>query len=185
MSPMSGPLHVHPLDARALAEHSAVLDQPLWAPWPLPAGWIVTGHGHVGTVLEARATVFVCSGPNPLGGGADMIIVSEEPGTGLGSEFAGLDSPDPGPGFNHGAPHVKAMVGGHPTSLWCVPRAAPDRAVYAGEAAGRWLWLILHPESAGALTMEELVLADVRDLGREVELLAYGERSRWLDLPGR
>jgi hypothetical protein len=29
--------------------------------------------------------------------------------------------------------------------------------------------------------MEEIVLADVRDLGREVELFAYGERSLWLD----
>jgi hypothetical protein len=109
--------------------------------------------------------------------------VAEEPGTGLGSRFAGLATTDPGPGFNHGSPHVKATVGGHPTSLWCVPGAADDRAVYAGEAAGRWLWLVMHPETAGALTMEEIVLADVRDLGREVELLAYGERSRWLDLP--
>ena len=180
---MVAPLHVHPLDPRALAEHAVVLDVPVWAPWPLPAGWVVTGHGHVGEVTRARATVFACSGPNPLGGTADMLVVAEEPGTGLGSRFAGLATPDPGPGFNHGSPHVKATVGGHPTSLWCVPSAAVDRAVYAGEAAGRWLWLVLHPETAGALTMEEIVLADVRDLGREVELLAYGERSRWLDLP--
>jgi hypothetical protein len=175
-------LHVHPLASRALAEHAVILDVPVWAPWPLPAGWLVTGHGHVGTVTQARATVFVCSGPNPLGGTADMLVVAEEPGTGLGSRFAGLDSTDPEPGFNHGSPHVKATVGGHPTSLWCVGGAAIDRAVYAGEAAGRWLWLVMHPETAGVLTVEDLVLADVRDLGREVELFAYGERSRWLDV---
>jgi hypothetical protein len=177
------PLHVHPLDARSLAEHATVLDLPVWAPWPLPSGWVVTGHGHVGTVTRATATVFVCSGPNPLGGAADMLVVAEEPGTGLGARFAGLDTSDPGPGFHQGTPHAKAMVGGRPTSLWCVPTAAADRAVYAGEAAGRWLWLVLHPETAGALMMEEIVLADVRDLGREVELFAYGDRSAWLDEP--
>ena len=68
------PLHVHPLDARSLAEHATVLDLPVWAPWPLPSGWVVTGHGHVGTVTRATATVFVCSGPNPLGGAADMVL---------------------------------------------------------------------------------------------------------------
>jgi hypothetical protein len=175
------PLSVHPLDAQALLAHAAVLDLPMWAPWPLPAGWLVTGHGHVGDATSARATVFVSGGPNPLGGDADMIVVAEEPGTGLGSWFAGLETPDPGPGFHAGSPHAKATVGGHPTSLWCVHTAASDRAAYAGEAAGRWLWVVLHPESAGALMMEELVFADVRDLGREVELFAYGERSGWLE----
>lgn len=179
---MSLPLHVHSLDARALADHATALEMPMWAPWPLPAGWLVTGHGHVGSVRGSPGTVFVCSGPNPLGGSADLMVVAEEPGTGLGSRLAGLASSDPGPDFGHGAPHAKATVGGRPTSLWCVHTAASDRAVYAGEAAGRWLWLVLHPVTAGALLMETLVLADVRDLGREVELLAYGGRSPWLDL---
>jgi hypothetical protein len=179
---MSVPLHVHPLDARTLVEHAVVLDLPVWAPWPLPAGWLVTGHGHVGSIPHVRATVFVCSGPNPLGGAADMVVVAEEPGTGLGSRIAGLDAPDPEPGFDQGTAHAKATVGGRPTSLWCVPSVPPDRAVYAGEAAGRWLWMVMHPASAGALMVEEIVLADVRDLGREVELFAYGERSPWLDL---
>jgi hypothetical protein len=175
-------LHVHPLDARALVEHAVVLDLPLWVPWPLPSGWLVTGHGHVGQAHRTRGTVFTCSGPNPFGGSADMVVVAEEPGTGLGSRMAGLDRLDPGPGFDSGAPHAKASVGGHPTSLWCVPTAASDRAVYAGEAAGRWLWLVIHPQIAGALMMEPIVLVDVRDLGREVELFAYGERSRWLEV---
>lgn len=179
---MALPLHVHPLDARSLAEHAVVLDVPMWAPWPLPAGWLVTGHAHLGNVTGAQATVFVCSGPNPLGGEADLMVVAEELGTGLGGRLAGLVTTDPGPGFGHGTPHAKATVGGHPTSLWWVPAAPSDRAVYAGEAAGRWLWLVMHPETAGALMMEEIVLADVRDLGREVELFAYGQRSRWLDL---
>jgi len=39
------------------------------------------------------------------------------------------------------------------------------------------LWLILHPESADTLMMERLSLADVRALGHEVELLAYGSLS--------
>lgn len=182
---MAVPVNVHPLDARALADNAAGLEMPMWTPWPLPSGWLVTGHGHVGTAPAARATVFVCSGPNPLGdplgGNADMLVVAEEPGTGLGAQFSGLDTTDPEPGFNLGSPHAKATVGGHPTPLWCVPGAAPDRAAYAGEAAGRWLWLVLHPETAGVLLIEEMVLADVRELGREVLLLGYGERSTRLE----
>ncbi|MPZ59989.1 MAG: hypothetical protein GEU93_01580 [Propionibacteriales bacterium] len=166
-----------------MASHAAGLMLPLWTPWPLPSGWQVAGHGHVGDPANGRATVFACRGPNPVGGeDAELLVVAEEPGTGLGSRLAGLSSPDPGPEFGFGMPQAKVLITGRPTSLWWVSSAAPDRAVYAGEAAGRWIWLILHPESAGALLMEELSLADVRDLGLEVELLKYGDLSPRLQL---
>lgn len=174
---MTLPLRVHAATAQVLTEQALVLDLPLWLPWPLPPGWLVTGLGWVGDTQTQRATVLACSGPNPVGGDADLLLVAEEPGTGLGGGYAGLDSPHPGAEVGDGPPHARIGADGHQVSMWWVSSAAPDRAVYAGEAGGRWLWLILHPESAGTLMMERLSLADVRALGHEVELLAYGALS--------
>jgi hypothetical protein len=148
---------------------------PIWLPWPLPHAWIVSGIGHAGRgFAAARATVLACSGPNPVGGQADLLVVTEEPGVGLGARYAGLAATDPGAEVGRGVAHVKPEVDGHLTPMWCVRGAAGNRAVYAGEADGRWLWLILHPESAGALLMEPLSLVDLRDLGAEIELLPFG-----------
>src|SRR5207247_6768142 len=77
---------------------------PVWCPWPLPAGWMVTGVGWVGDDrVGVRASVLACSGPAPLQGGpADIALIAEEPGVGLGTRFAGIPGPDPGP-FLEGA----------------------------------------------------------------------------------
>jgi len=182
---MTVPLQVFAPDARLLAEHARAMRLPLWTPWPLPSGWQLAGHGYVGGLTTARGTVLACRGPHPLSieaDVADMLVIAEEPDTGLGSALAGLDSADPGPDVGRGAPHVQATISGHPAPLWWVSRAAPDRAVYAGEAAGCWLWVVLHPETAGALLVEELKLADVGELGHEVELLPCGLLSPRLDL---
>lgn len=157
-----------------LARHSRV---PVWLPWPLPHGWLVTGAGHAGSRAEGvRATVVACGGPDPLGGPGELLIVAEEPGVGLGARYAGLSGHDPGTSFGRGAPQARVQAGGHPGSLWHVA-AEPDRAAYAGEAAGCWLWLVFYPETAGTLLAERLELADVRSLGHEVDLLAFGALS--------
>ncbi|MBM7786050.1 hypothetical protein JOD67_002730 [Tenggerimyces flavus] len=147
---------------------------PIWLPWPLPHGWVVAGTGHAGADNDrARATVLALNGPNPLGGAGELLLVAEEPGVGLGAYLSGIDGPDPGEKFGLGQAEAKVDADGHPTSLWHVP-APPDRAVYAGEAAGLWIWLILFPETAGTLLMEPITLADVRGMGREVEMLPFG-----------
>ncbi|MEV8409079.1 DUF6758 family protein, partial [Streptomyces niveus] len=64
-----------------------------------------------------------------------------------------------------------------PTPLWHVPDAPPDRAVFAGEALGLWLWAIVWPEQTGLLMYDELVLTDLRDAGAEVDLLPCGALS--------
>lgn len=177
---MTVPLQVFAPDARVLTEHARSLGLALWTPWPLPAGWQLAGHGYVGDAVDPAATVLACRGPHPLGAEAevaDLLVVAEEPGAGLGSALAGLSTTDPGPDVGRGSPHVKTSVGGHPAGLWWVSAAASDRAVYAGEAAGSWLWLVLHPDSAGVLVAEGLRLADVRDLGHEMDLLPYGNLS--------
>ena len=56
--------------------------------------------------------------------------------------------------------------------------AAPDdRAVFAGEARGLWLWAVVWPEQSGLLMYDELVLTDLRDAGAEVDLLPCGALS--------
>ena len=73
---------------------------PVWLPWPLPVGWLVAGFAGAGDERTGvRACAVALAGPNPLGGPADMVVVAEEPGVGLGAALAGLDSVDPGAGF--------------------------------------------------------------------------------------
>ncbi|WSG68869.1 hypothetical protein OHA68_05330 [Nonomuraea glycinis] len=150
---------------------------PVWLPWPLPAGWLVTGFGEVGDEHRGgRASVVALSGPALLQGPADLLVIAEEPGVGLGAAFAGLDGPDPGGGFDSGPPNAKIEVLGHPTPLWCVG-GAPDRAVYAGEALGNWLWTIAWPMEAGCLIgLGELSLLDLRDHDLDVPFGAFSPR---------
>ncbi|MEU9888323.1 DUF6758 family protein [Sphaerisporangium sp. NPDC051011] len=144
---------------------------PFWLPWPLPTGWLVTGFGDAGDERTGtRAGVVALSGPSVTHGPADLIIVAEEPGMGLGAAFAGLDGPDPGPGFDEGPPNAKVETLGHPTPLWWV-EGLPDRAVYVGEAMGDWLWLIGWPAEAGCLVaLADLSLRDLREHDQELDL---------------
>ncbi|WP_089211859.1 DUF6758 family protein [Streptosporangium subroseum] len=144
---------------------------PVWLPWPLPTGWLVTGFADAGDDRSGiRATVVALSGPSLTQGPADLLLIAEEPGVGLGAAFAGLDATDPGTGFDDGPPHAKIDVKGHPAALWCVG-GAPDRAVYAGEALGNWLWAIVWPPEAGyILTLAELSLRDLRDNDQAFDL---------------
>jgi hypothetical protein len=138
---------------------------PLWCPWPLPAGWNVTGVGWAGDDrMGVRATAVACSGPAPLGGGpADLLMIAEEPGVGLGNRFAGMPGIDPGPVLGElmeTTAHAKIKAGGHPTPLWAV-KSPDDRSAYAGEAMGRWLFVVAWPATAGYLLAEDLVLHDL------------------------
>lgn len=156
---------------RELGANGTAADVPYWLPWPLPTGWLATGVTHAGDERHgARASLVCCSGPNPVGGPADLVLVAEEPGVGLGAHWAGLPGPDPGELMATATgPHAKIHAAGHPTALWCVDGGA-DRAVYVGEALGRWLWLILWPASAGALVADHVTLVDLRDAPHDVEI---------------
>lgn len=147
-------------DGETLGHVRDLAQVPLWAPDPLPPGWRVTGIGYVGTDL-AKATVFACSGPAPLGGVADMLVVAEEPGVGLGAGYAGLDRVDPGLTVT-AVPVAKVEAAGHPTALWTLQTPADRYAVF-GEGRGVWLWVLLWPAEAGHVLAEHLVLSDLRD----------------------
>ena len=135
---------------------------PIWLPWPLPAGWLVTGYAHAGDERSGAVAIAVgCSGPAPLGGAGDLVVVAESPGVGLGAWLAGLPGPDPGDGFDAGPAHAKVNVAGHPTPLWSVD-TGPDVAAYVGEAKATWLWVLLWPASTGVLLLEDFGLRDLR-----------------------
>ena len=148
---------------------------PLWLPHGLP-GWLISGFGCAGDERDgARATVTSMTGPSPLGGAAELLLVAEEPGVGLGARLAGLPGPDPGDGFGQGPPDAKLEAAGHPTALWSLPSEG-DCAVFVGEAKARWLWALVWPAAAGVVMYDALSLADLRDGYIEAEL-AFGSLS--------
>ena len=153
---------------------------PVWLPWPLPVRWLVTGFAAAGDERTGmRGCAVALSGPNPVGGPGELLLVSEEPGVGLGAGLAGLDGPDPGLGFATAQPNASVRVGHHDFPLWHVD--APGRAAFAGEVMGHWLWAVLWPDTAGVLLLEPITLRDLRDPGQDLDL-PFGALSP--QLPG-
>lgn len=149
---------VTPAVVRTVAESSHV---PLWAPLPLPPGWLVTGLESAGREGDgARAVTLSLCGPSPLGGPVDLLLLSEEPGVGLAARRAGLPDLDLLPLLGT-APDAKVETAGHPTALWRLDTPA-DRVAFAGEAGGVWFVAVLWPPSAELLLLEHVALHDLR-----------------------
>ena len=163
-----------------LAEHLRCCgDVPTLLPWPLPPGWMITDFGCVCSAgRAARASMLSCSGVTDADGVVELTVVSEEPGVGLGARCAGTDHTDPGAEIGEGPPQAKVRVDGGTFPLWAVSTfdsdPSFDRSVFAGEAQGRWLWLVLRPASAALLLRDEWILADVADLGPELIDVPFG-----------
>jgi hypothetical protein len=173
---------VHPLHVIArptvealhkIASASAV---PLWIPLPLLPGWTLTGLATAGDERsDAKATVVALAGPSPLGGPADMLVIAEEPGVGVGARFAGIAGIDPGLTVA-GQPDAKIEAGGHPTALWRSP-SADDRAAFVGEAMGVWFWAVLWPPAAELVLLEHVILHDLREMAHQSVDLPVGAPS--------
>ncbi|WP_306892542.1 DUF6758 family protein [Spirilliplanes yamanashiensis] len=187
--PLHVPQHIGPeIVASAVGQGAGSLERPpVWCPWPLPPGWTVTGIGWAGDDRTGvRGTVVACSGPGPLGDGpADVVLVAEQPGVGLGNRMAGIPGLDPGAllaesmgsSGTHAGPHAKVRAGGHPTPLWCVKSPA-DRSAYVSEARGMWLYAVAWPASAGYILADTV---DLHDLSEWVPPeLVYGAPSPYL-----
>jgi hypothetical protein len=156
------------------------LRTPLWVPWPIPVGWTFGGFAYSGD-QNSSATVASWNGPDPFGDPTEMVLVSEEPGGEVGGHFAGLNTNYPAEGVGVGSPHARFMMQGHPVPLWSVDSGG-DRAVYVGEAAGRWLWVVVHPEESSAIVVQPITLVDARTLGAELTVMPVGELSPRLAL---
>lgn len=167
---------VHPLHISAHASVEAVTHVvaqsrvPVWSPLPLLPGWTLTGSAYAGDERTGgRASVLAFSGPSPLGGPADILLVAEEPGTGLGARYAGCPGPDAGDAVS-GTPYAKVLVAGHPTPLWACSDGDDSRFAAVGEALGVWLWAVLWPVDAELLLLENLQLHDLRGGGVPTDL---------------
>ncbi|KQY56236.1 MULTISPECIES: DUF6758 family protein [unclassified Nocardioides] len=159
-------------------------DFPTYLPWPLASGWRVTDFGVVRGEGRARATMVALAGNSDLDGPVEVLVVSEEPGTGLGARCAGTVHSDPGAQIGASRPTTRVRLDAQPVSLWPVSTAENDltldRSVVAGEARGRWLWLVLRPASAVFLLADDLPLADVSGIGASLlEVPFGGPPPRW------
>jgi hypothetical protein len=158
---------------------------PTLLPWPLSPGWSISDFGCVSMPgRPARASFVSCAGVSDLDGPVELTIVSEEPGVGLGARCAGVGRTDPGADIGEGPAHAKIRIGGHPIALWALSTSRNDadfdRSVFAGEAQGRWLWLVLRPASAALMLGDEWILANLAELGPElVDLPFGGNPSPW------
>ena len=171
------PYHACPKPSREALEAASVRSHaPWWMPYPSLIGWTVSGFGHCGDDARGTRASAVCfSGPNPLGGPVDLLLIAEEPGVGLGAHFAGLDGMDPGDVFGTPADaHIEAD--GHACPLWAVP-CAEDRVAYVGEALGLWLWVVTWPPAASVLLLDQLKCTDLRDNRPARESLVCGAPS--------
>ena len=174
-------------------------DIPTYLPWPMSPGWSIADFGCVGTKERVRATVTSTVGTSDLDGEVEVTIVSEDPGIGLGARCAGTSYDDPGPQISNGPSSIRVRAGGRTVPMWLVEDAggtpsfereltvadltANDvlaRAVFAGEADGRWLWLVMRPASAALLLHDDWLLADVTGFGPEaLEMPFGGPRPTW------
>ena len=171
------PLRVLPrVGADVVAQAVARSGVPVWCPLPPVPGWAVSGLAVAGDERRpAPATALALSGPSPLGGPADLVLVAEEPGVGLGARYAGVDGLDPGAAVD-GPPEEKLEAAGHPTALWRC-ESAPDRVAFVGEALGVWLWAVLWPPAAELVLLEHVVLHDLRHEAHATPVLPFGAAS--------
>lgn len=180
------PLRVLPrVGDDVLAQAAAGAHVPLWCPVPLLPGWSVSGLALAGDERSGtRATALALSGPSPLWGDADVVLVAEEPGIGLGARYAGLDHLDPGDAVAGGPPHAKVVAAEHPAPLWQCD-SAPDRRAFVGEALGVWLWVVVWPPEADLVLLEDLELHDLRTEDSALLGLPVGPLTPRLAAPPR
>jgi len=170
----------------AFARHLAATPAfPTYLPWPISPGWTVTDFAAVGDPPDrATATLTCSSGTSELDGPVDVLVVAEEAGVGLGARCAGTRYDDPGADIGRRSPTTRVRIGSQPVGLWDVSTSSADgefdRSVLAGEAAGRWLWIVLRPASALLLLRDDWILRDVSAAGPQlVEMPFGGHRPVW------
>lgn len=182
---------IHPLwrpesvDYDAFAELvGRAADLPIYLPWPMSPGWSISEFGCVAAGDRAAATVTTTVGTSDLDGPVEVTVVAEDPGVGLGARCAGTAYDDPGEQIGLGPHAIHVRAAGRAVPMWAVDPSIEDdlfaKSVFAGEADGRWLWLVIRPASAALLLRDEWLLADVTGFGPEaLEMPFGGARPAW------
>ena len=165
----------------------AARDFPTYLPWPMGPGWAVSDFA---VVTESDgvpvATLSCVSGTSELDGPVDALLVVEERGVGLGARCARLPADVADRELRRQPPAVRVRIGRMARPLWTVSTSTDpttpelDRTVLAGEAAGRWLWVVLRPASAVLLMRDDWILRDVSGAGPQVLAMPFaGPRPGW------
>ena len=186
----AGPVLWRPTEASydAFVEHLATArDFPTYLPWPMAPGWAVSDFAVVTEPSGAPvATLTGVTGTSELDGPVDVLLVAEEAGIGLGARCAGVRGSALGHELGEQQPVVRVRIGSLTTSLWSVSTSDAvdtgelDRTVLAGEAAGRWLWVVLRPASAVLLMRDDWILREVSGGGPLlVEMPFAGPGPAW------
>jgi hypothetical protein len=161
-------------------EHLEIADGfPTYLPWPMGPGWSVSDFGVVAGRGEAASATMSCSsGTSRLDGPVDILVVTEEAGTGLGARCAGLRGDGPGAEVRDEPPVVKVHLDVRSVPLWAVSTSFSDheldRSVLAGEAGGRWLWMVVRPAAALLLLRDDWILRDVSRVGPPLVEMSFG-----------
>jgi hypothetical protein len=163
----------------AFAEHLARTSGfPTYLPWPLRPGWRVADFAARGTEERVHGTLVTLEGINPDDGGVSLHVVAEEPGCGLGAEVAGTVWSDPGADIGDRPADARVRVGASTVPLWTIStHQGPgelDRSVLAGEAEGRWLWLVLRPASAVLMLRQPWALSPADTIGPPLLSVPFG-----------
>ncbi|MDO7867447.1 DUF6758 family protein [Nocardioides jiangxiensis] len=163
----------------SMVEHLArTAGFPTYLPWPLATGWRVVDFGAVGEAGRPRATLASVQGISPDDGGVSLTTVAEEPGCGLGARVAGTVCSDPGAEIADRPADARLRVGGSTVPLWTVSThdasAELDRSVLAGEADGRWFWLVVRPASALLMVHDIGHFADASSIGAPLLAVPFG-----------
>jgi len=159
-------------------------DLPTYLPWPMSPGWTIADFGCVASEERAVATVTTTVGSSDLDGPVEVTLVSEDPGVGLGARCARARYADPGSQVGVGQPAIRVRAAGRTLPLWSVDSGPDDdplaQSVFAGEAEGRWLWLVIRPAAAALLLRDDWLLADVTGFGPQaLEMPFGGARPTW------
>ncbi|HET6151356.1 MAG TPA: DUF6758 family protein [Marmoricola sp.] len=176
---------IHPLWRPAVADYDTFAelvgrteDLPTYLPWPMSPGWSIADFGCVSGAGRTYATVTTTVGTSDLDGPVEVTVISEDPGVGLGSRCAGTAYDDPGEQIGLGPHAILVRAGGRSVRMWVVDSTLEDdllaKSVFAGEADGRWLWLVIRPASAALLLRDEWLLADVTGFGPEALEMPFG-----------
>ncbi|WP_278256542.1 DUF6758 family protein [Nocardioides convexus] len=170
----------------AFAAHLQRVDSfPTYLPWPLGPGWSVSDFAAVApTEGPAHATMTCVSGTSQArrpgrrdGGQRGARHRLRRPHRRAGRRGRRRVLLDPGHEIDGPAP-VRVRADQYPVGLWPVSVSTSpgewDRSVLAGEAGGRWLWLVLRPASAILLLRDDWILRDVSATGPRLVALPFG-----------
>lgn len=185
LTPLARP---HVVDIDGLRDVSELVpERSIYLPWPMSPGWSIADFGCVPGTDAATFTVTV--GSTIPDGRVEVSVISEDPGVGVGARCAGLAGVDPGRqlGVEFGGerPAAYVRIDSRAVPLWIIRSLDPDAdpletTAFAGEADGRWLWVVIRPASAALLMRDDWLLTDISGISEEALGMPFGtERASW------